>query len=322
MQNQPNNSLVINLSHNITDGSILKLAQSIFDEIDAADSTRTDYKYRIQKFLDFLPGNLFSHNVYLAYKRSLASDDSLAVATKNKYLAAARVFLKELNRKGTLPVDITQNVKAFKQDKKHKTEGVTEAEFDLILGYFRPTDGGLLNGADYPSEPMFRLQVIIALLAFQGLRQIEVCRLDVGDIDLKHMKAYVQGKGRDDKEPIYLHPETVAALTQYLDSYQYTDGPLLRSESNSSRGTRITSRGLYGIVTGLFEAYGIEGKTVHGFRHLFTTNLIKAFKGDLIEVSHYTRHRSLEMLTVYNDQLQTEKELPRYYGAFNGLSFR
>ncbi len=322
MENQPHNSLVTNLRHDITNGSILSLAQNIFDEIDAADSTRADYKYRIQKFLEFLQGNLFSPNVYLAYKRHLASDDSLAVATKNKYLAAARVFLKELNRNGTLPVDITQNVKAFKQDKKHKTEGITEAEFDKILNQFRNDDGYVHDGSEWPEEPFFRSKTIIALLAFQGLRQIEVCRLNVEDIDLKHRKAYIRGKGRDDREPIYLHPETVIALTQYLDSYHYTEGPLLRSESNSSRGTRITSRGLYGIVTEMLLGLGIEGKTVHGFRHLFTTNLIKAFNGDLIEVSHYTRHKSLEMLTVYNDQLQTEKKLPSYYGAFGGMSFR
>ncbi len=67
--------------------------------------------------------------------------------------------------------------------------------------------------------------------------------------------------------------------------------------------------------------WGID-KTVHGFRHYFITRLIKAYKGDLIEVSHYSRHRSLEMLTVYNDRLQMEADLPRFYGAFEGVSFR
>ena len=36
------------------------------------------------------------------------------------------------------------------------------------------------------------------------------------DIDLKNSKAFIHGKGRDDKEPIALHPYTAQALADYL----------------------------------------------------------------------------------------------------------
>ena len=42
-------------------------------------------------------------------------------------------------------------------------------------------------------------------------------------------------------------------------------------------------------------------------------------KGDLLTVAHYTRHRNLEMLQVYNDQLNAEQDLPRYIEAFEGV---
>jgi hypothetical protein len=45
--------------------------------------------------------------------------------------------------------------------------------------------------------------------------------------------------------------------------------------------------------------------------------MIKGYKGDLLAVAHYTRHKSLEMLQVYNDAINAEQDLPRYIGVFN-----
>jgi len=320
MENASTSQLLIPIRQGITRDETLALAHKVFDQLDAAESTRIDYKYRIQRFLDHLASSPLDRNSYLEYKRLLADNEEMAVATKNKYLAAARVFLKELNRLGYLPTDITQNVKAFQQDKKHKKDGLTDDEVGQIVARFQ-TPSGRMDCTDPYMKPVFRLKVLIALLAFQGLRQIEISRLDVQDIDVVHKLAYIRGKGRDDKEPIFLHPETAEALRQYLECYGYTEGALFRSESNSSSGQRLSTRGIRSIITSHLRDWGID-KTVHGFRHYFTTRLIKAYKGDLIEVAHYTRHRSLEMLQVYNDRLQMEADLPRFYGAFEGVSFR
>jgi len=74
------------------------------------------------------------------------------------------------------------------------------------------------------------------------------------------------------------------------------------------------------LVKDILNELGID-KSTHGFRHYFTTTLIKTYKGDLLEVAQYTRHKSLEMLQVYNDNIKREADLPRFYGAFNGISF-
>jgi hypothetical protein len=47
--------------------------------------------------------------------------------------------------------------------------------------------------------------------------------------------------------------------------------------------------------------------------------MVKHYGGDLLTVAHYTRHRSLEMLQVYNDAINAEADLPRYYDAFKGV---
>jgi len=287
-----------------------KNAERIFDFLDVSDNTRQDYKYRIGLFLDFVKTG-FTRDSFLEFKRFLRDRQDYSVSTKNKYLAAARIFLKELNRQGLLPADITANIKSFKQDKKHKRDGLSDREIDAVTAKIRKLP---------PTAKNTRLKAILALLIFQGLRQIELVRLDVTDIDLVGMKAFIHGKGRDDKELIDLHPETVNAVREYLKTNRKASGSLFTSDSNFHRGGRLTTRAIRKIVTTSLKELDIL-KSTHGFRHFFTTTLIKAYKGNLLEVTQYTRHRGLEMLQVYNDAVKRKADLPRFYRAFNKINF-
>lgn len=286
-------------------------AERVFELLDVTEATRSDYKSRIGMFLGFVGQTGFNRNSYLSFKRHLADRTDLTVSTKNKYLASARVFLKELNRQGMLPADITQNIKGFSQSKKHKRDGLNEEEITRLSEKMT-----LLP--DNPENT--RLKAIICLLALQGLRQIEIARLDVGDIDLVNKKAFVKGKGRDDKEPVDLHPKTVNAIKIYLKNNNIKSRALFQSNSNNSKSKRLTTRGLRIIVKAMLKKSEIE-KTIHGFRHHFTTTLIKNYKGNLLEVASYTRHKSLEMLQAYFNQVKKDADLPKYYEAFKGVSF-
>jgi len=301
----------------VSDGQALTIsnpqekAEKVFDLLDVSEATRQDYKYRIGLFLDFTQERGFNRNSFLEFKRSLAERTDLAVSTKNKYLATAKIFLKEANRQGALPADITQNIKTFSQSKKHKRDGLNDEEMSKLTEAVKVLP-------DTPQNA--RLKAILSLLVFQGLRQVEITRLDVKDIDFISKTAFIQGKGQDDKEPINLHPEAVKAIQSYLKGNKIADGALFTSQSNNSKNKRLTTRAIRDIVKKTLNDLGIE-KTTHGFRHYFTTTLIKTYKGDLLEVAQYTRHKSLEMLQVYNDNIKREADLPRFYRAFNGVKF-
>ena len=286
-------------------------ANQVFDLLDVSEATRKDYKYRIGLFLNFTSERGFNRNSFLEFKRSLAERTDLAVSTKNKYLATAKIFLKEANRQGFLPADITQNIKTFSQNKKHKRDGLNDEEIKKLTDKIQTLPATLQNT---------RLKAILSLLIFQGLRQVEVIRLDVKDIDFISKIAFIQGKGQDDKEPINLHPEAVKALQGYLESNKIADGALFTSQSNNSKNKRLTTRTIRDIIKEVLDTLEIK-KTTHGFRHYFTTTLIKTYKGDLLEVAQYTRHKSLEMLQVYNDNINRKADLPRFYKAFSGVRF-
>jgi integrase len=306
---QQNQLTIINSEQALTIEDTRDKASKVFDLLDVSEATRKDYKYRIGLFLDFTGERGFNRNSFLEFKRSLAERTDLAVATKNKYLATAKIFLKEANRQGFLPADITQNIKTFSQSKKHKRDGLNDEEMSKLTTAIK----------ELPETPTnARLKAIISLLVFQGLRQVEIIRLDIKDIDFISKTAFIQGKGQDDKEPINLHPEAIKAIQGYLKSNKIADGALFTSQSNNNKNQRLTTRAIRDIVKKTLNDLGIE-KTTHGFRHYFTTTLIKTYKGDLLEVAQYTRHKSLEMLQVYNDNINRKADLPRYYQAFSGV---
>jgi len=287
----------------------LRDAQRVFDALDVSETTRADYKSRIGKFLRSVRKTGLSPDSFLLFKRSLAARTDITAATKNKYLAAARVFLRELHRRGYLPVDLTVNIKSFGQSKRHKRTGITDDEMTLLTYRIRELE---------PTPDNARLRAILCLLGLQGLRQVEICRLEVTDLDLNGRTAMVWGKGQDDKEPVDLHPETVKALAEHVAANRVADGPLFVGRSNNSR--RLTTRGLRMIVDRTLKELGVC-RTVHGFRHYFTTKLIEAYAGDLLTVAQYTRHRSLEMLQVYNDNIKKQADLPRFYRTFGRVKF-
>ena len=282
-----------------------QVVAQMFAGLDVRPNTQYEYSKRIHHFLGYLETYPLSVNSLLEYKCHLAEAD-MAVATKNKYLTCARVFLRECYRHGLLTKDITVNVKNFEQSKKHKVEGVSESEAKQLCEWMK-------------TRGTPRLNALLSLLLFQGFRQVEVCRLQAKDIDLVSGTVWVLGKGRDDKEKVYLHSHTTEALKQYLKVIDLQpDDYLFTSSSRKSGSKGLTERGLRGIVLGVFEQLGIE-KNVHGLRHYFTTRLIQHMPGELITVSRFTRHQSLEMLQVYNDSMMSKEDVARYSVAFDEL---
>lgn len=289
-------------------------AKKAFDYLPISEATRDDYKLRVGEFIEFIKINGLNRNTMLDYRKHLEARTDYSISTKNKYFTTAKRYCGVLYNANIIPTDITKDLsgvelRGFKQSRLHKKDGVSQDEIDRLAEYFRGLD---------ESKQNLRLKAIFSLLIYQGLRQVEIVRLDVNDLDLRASKAFVQGKGRDDKEPIALHPYTVNALRAYLTAYKKKSGALFTCESNRAYGERLTTLSLRRTVKGVLKQLGIDNST-HGFRHYFTTNMIKNYKGDLLKVAHYTRHRRLDMLQVYNDALDAEQDLPNYINAFEGV---
>lgn len=300
--NQSNNNINV-----VGKAEVYNLALQLFENIDVSETTRKDYSYRIKDFIIFSSKSKNGSNQLLEYKRFLAKRNDITVSTKNKYLITAKIFLKEMYRNNLISTDLTVNIKSFSQDKKHKKFGLTQSEIEKIYEHLEELPD---------NKYTLRQKALFTLLAIQGLRQIEIVRLCLSDVNLNEKILFLRGKGQDDKEMIHLHPETVTTLQLYINCVGIKDGYLFFSYSNNRNHNKgLSTRAIKNIITEMFNELDIK-RTVHGFRHYFTTKLLKSFKSDVVTVSKFTRHKSLEMLTVYNDNIKLKKELPKYYEAF------
>lgn len=279
----------------------------VFNTLDVNKNTRKEYQSRIKLFLDFIENRNIHHNSFLEFKRYLEQRKDFTTSTKNKYLATARIFLKVLNRKGLLPVDITQNIKSFKQSNKHKREGLNQKEINKVIQHLNKL----------PKNPKTaRIKALFCLLAFQGLRQIEIIRMNREDISLINKKAFIQGKGSDDKEYVYLLPETIRALRSHVRVNRVSTGALFKGLGNN-KSERITTMTIKREIMKILNELNIE-KTVHGFRHYFITTLLKRF--DVRDVRKFSRHKSLEMLIVYDDEVDIREKSLVVAECFNGMN--
>jgi integrase/recombinase XerC len=103
-----------------------------------------------------------------------------------------------------------------------------------------------------------------------------------------------------------------------LQRTRLKEGALFRSNSNYYNGARLTTKSIRELIKQVFTTLDIDG-TTHGFRHFFITKLIKSYKGELLTVSKYSRHSSIQMLEVYNDETIREQDLPRFYNVFSDI---
>lgn len=282
--------LVTNEHQNLT-----QLAESLFSNLDVSEGTIKDYGSRIHHFLHFIESGGLNRNSYLAYKRLLAKRTDYTVATKNKYLATAKVFLREMNRTGLITVDITLNIKLFRQIKKHKKDGLTAKEVIKVADHLRTL----------PLSPhTARVKAFFSLLALQGLRQVEIIRLDITQVDLVSSVAHVTAKGSDDTELIHLSPNTRNALEEHIKLNRVGSGALFKSLGNR-KTERLSTMTIKRDFQSIFEVLGIQ-KSVHGFRHFYVTQLLSQF--DVRDVRKFSRHKSLEMLIVYDDEIDIRKK--------------
>jgi len=158
-----------------------------------------------------------------------------------------------------------------------------------------------------------RNRAIIYLLLYTGRRTAELARANVEDVTVEggHRVLYYQGKGQAEKGQFtVLHPDAARALDDYLAlrGVQLNGVPLLVSESDRSRGKRLTTRSFSYAVKHALKAIGLGEAnvyTAHGLRRTFTSHLCDLGVPDH-DIADARGDANLAMIRVYR---QTQKRL-------------
>jgi integrase/recombinase XerD len=229
------------------------------------------------------------------FRSDMAKDYS--VQSVNVTLSAVRSFYRYLVEMGAIDHSPAGEVAGIKRPKSrhHKRSALTRGEVRAVL-----------DQCDISTQAGIRDLAIITLMAYCGLRTIEIHRANIDNLgsDGDRMTLAVQGKGRTEADAVAVVPRdqerVIRAWMVERGRIGKGDPALFVSLSPRSRGRRLSTRAIRDIVTGYYKRAGVmgEAKTTHSLRHTAITTYIKA-GGDLMGAQALARHENPDTTTGY-----------------------
>jgi integrase/recombinase XerC len=242
--------------------------------------------------------------------------EQYAVSTVGRKLASLRSFYKLAHGQGIIATNPTTELRS----PKDPTE-----QHSRVKWYPKPIIRALL-ALPRPNDPKgIRDRTLMAMMAVHGLREIEVCRAKLADLDLTAGEAgqlRVVGK-RDKIRIIDLIPKTRLEIEKWLAVRQMmrTDAPELFVNmhwggTSDQHGTGLTTRGVRAMVDGYLNRLGVKtpGKSGHALRHSFATNALLD-GASLYAISKMLGHSSVTTTQVYADLAITVNNNPATFTA-------
>ena len=225
-------------------------------------------------------------------------DGGKSAATIQLYLTSAKIFFRWLSMENIYP-NVADHLKnRVKISGDHKKDALNAEQSAQLLK--------AITGDSVKSK---RDRAIVALLLTAGLRTIEICRADVGDI--RNGFLFVLGKGRSEKtESVKLAAPVQNLIADYLESRGKVDNtdPLFTSTSNRCKSARLDTQTVRKLVKTLLRGIGLDSDklTAHSLRH--TAALQMLLNGAKLEqVQQVLRHRSLNTTMIYNHSIERMK---------------
>src|ERR1035438_4368865 len=228
-----------------------------------------------------------ANGLVLAYRVSL-QERGLAPATINRRLAALRSLVKLARVLGLITWAL--EVEGIKASSYRDTRGPGVEGFKRMLE--------ILEGE--PDAKSIRDCAIIRLLFGMALRRGEVVSLDIAHLDLEAGRLSIMGKGRTQRESLSIPPRVLVSLKAWVEIRGSHEGPLFTALDRGHRGHRLDGSAVYRLVSELGEAVGIDTRP-HGLRHAGITAALDKTNGNTRMVQRFSRHRSLETLSLYDD---------------------
>lgn len=274
------------------------LFTSFIEYLDASPKTVETYTRAIRQFFKYVQEKGISQPTredIIAYRERLKG--SHKPTTVQNYIVAVRLFFQWTEQKGLYP-NVAEHIKGAKLDKNHKKDYLTSRQVKKVL-----------ETAKEESLQGLRDYAILALMFTGGLRTIEVSRANIEDLRIAGDSEvlYLQGKGHEEKtDYIKLIPKVEDAIRVYLKARGTLDPtePLFTSTSNNSRGDRISTRTISGIVKNALKNAGYDSDklTAHSTRHTAVTLALMGGQ-KLEEVQQFARHKNLATTLIYAHNL-------------------
>ena len=299
-----NNEIIVQASNGIIEYKSITtdLFAKFIDFVDATPKTIQTYTRAIRQFAKWLEAHGITQPTredVIAYREELKAEHK--PSTVQNYITAVRLFFQWAEREGFYS-NIADHIKGAKLDKNHKKDYLTSRQVKKVL-----------EQAKEESIEGLRNYAILVLMFTGGLRTIEVSRANIEDLRTAgdNTVLYIQGKGHEEKtDYIKLMPEVEDAIRAYLKARGASDNkePLFTSLSNNSKGARISTRSVSGIVKEALVNAGFNSDklTAHSTRHTAVTLALMGGQS-LQEVQQFARHTNIATTQIYAHNLDRAK---------------
>ena len=139
---------------------------------------------------------------------------------------------------------------------------------------------------------LLKHRLVLALLYGCGLRNFELCRLKITDLDLDRNVVHVrQGKGRKDR-----YVPLCGLLIRGIRTYLRAEKPveyLFNGKSRTGEYTAMTSRGVQWAIREARRLSGIKKQmTAHSLRHSYATHLLE-MGTDIVTLKELLGHANI-----------------------------
>lgn len=246
--------------------------------------TRRQRRYDLESFVAHVGGDVALRAVKRTHIEAWLAEQECATSTLRLRFLAVRMLFDEAEEEGWIHGRPYVGIRLPRMPRKQPRD-LTREEL-LALGR---------------SLPDARAHLIVALAVNEGLRRVEISRLELADIDLGAMLVRVvtaKGGAVDD------HPLTEWTRDDYLMPWLRErggrPGPLIVSYTT---GRALTPHTIGALVAGWLRDAGVkasayDGKSLHACRHTYARRLLDA--GAEVEVVQQgLRHASLASTWTY-----------------------
>lgn len=271
---------------------------------DIKQSSKAQYRRTLRLFFRWVAGKGYlmqdvARPHLLTYKEELlaAGRSTLSVSS---YITSVRLFYEWTEANRFYP-NVAKGIRSPRRRRAFRKQPLSPQQSAQLLDHLAATS----TPRDY---------AIVNLLIRTGLRTIELANLDAGDIQYigGHRVLRIRGKAQHDKDNfVKLTAKAYDPIARYLNGSARTPAsPLFPSESNNSKGARMTTRTVSGIVKQALRAIGLDDRayTAHSLRHTAIVNCRRA--GATPEQAQaMARHASPATTQIYDSYFRDEQRL-------------
>jgi len=266
-----------------------------------ADYSHTlDKKFRAFLDKDYLVEQITSQQI----EAFLAAQTTIKKKTLLNYHTALSAFWTWAVREKIATEHVVHHVRPPKPEIPD-VQPYNEQELRAMLSSLertRPYNRRHMRPSDRALHNVERNRALILFLVDTGVRNDELCKIRLRDVDKRNQRVYIMGKGAKERH-VPFSIRTHQALWRYLATRPEItpDEPLFLLQNDREFGRHRLLKLLHRIG----ERAGVMNVTVHRFRHTCAIQYLRN-GGDPYTLQHLLGHSTLDMVKRYLSIVQAD----------------